>query len=519
MLLARGGKVLYVANANRNTVTVIDTEAGKAIETIGTAIDPRAPPGSTPNSLALSRRRVDPVRRQRQHQQPGRRQRQGTRRQHAAGLHPDGLVSDLGAVRRDGKTIYVANGKGEQLAGQPRRAQPAGPGGRSRSIREYIARPLPGNALDHSDARPDADGGVLPDGLRVQPAPPGTRRPCRASSRRPGTPSPARVGDPSPIKYCRLHHQGEPHLRPGLRRHAGRQRRPESVPVPRGGHAQPSRAGPRVRAARQLLRRGRGQRRRPRMVDGRLRHRLRREDLAARLPRRSRGVPYPSEGEFADRPAGGGYLWDRAAEKGVSYRSYGEFVENGKTPDDPGQRRVKALQGHFDPLFRSFDLDYPDVKRAERFLEELAGFEKAGEMPRLSILRLPNDHTSGTSPASRPSTASSPTTTWRWDGSSRGSARAGSGSRWPSSWSRTTRRTARTTSTRTAPSPWSSARTSSGTRRFDDVLHLVDAADDGADPGPGADEPVRRRGPADVSTRSRPRPTSRPTTTARPAST
>src|SRR5262249_37076648 len=54
MLLARGGKTLYVANANRNTVTVIDTEAGKAIETIGTAIDPKAPSGSTPSSLALT---------------------------------------------------------------------------------------------------------------------------------------------------------------------------------------------------------------------------------------------------------------------------------------------------------------------------------------------------------------------------------------------------------------------------------------------------------------------------------
>ncbi len=49
-------------------------------------------------------------------------------------------------------------------------------------------------------------------------------------------------------------------------------------------------------------------------------------------------------------------------------------------------------------MFRSFDMDYPDVKRAERFLQELAGFEKAGEMPQLSIVRLPNDHTSGTSP-------------------------------------------------------------------------------------------------------------------------
>ena len=32
----------------------------------------------------------------------------------------------------------------------------------------------------------------------------------------------------------------------------------------------------------------------------------------------------------------------------------------------------------------------------DHFLQELARFEKEGEMPRLIILRLPNDHTSGT---------------------------------------------------------------------------------------------------------------------------
>ncbi len=42
----------------------------------------------------------------------------------------------------------------------------------------------------------------------------------------------------------------------------------------------------------------------------------------------------------------------------------------------------------------------PDQKRADRFLEELAEFEQKGEMPRLIILRLPNDHTSGTRPGS-----------------------------------------------------------------------------------------------------------------------
>jgi hypothetical protein len=106
---------------------------------------------------------------------------------------------------------------------------------------------------------------------------------------------------------------------------------------------------------------------------------------------------YPAEGTFdaIARPSGG-YLWDRCAEAGVSYRSYGEWVANGKKPGDPGRATVKALEGHFDPLFRGFDMDYPDQKRADRFIEELGRFERAGDMPRLIILRLPNDHTEGT---------------------------------------------------------------------------------------------------------------------------
>src|SRR5207244_6350200 len=67
-----------------------------------------------------------------------------------------------------------------------------------------------------------------------------------------------------------------------------------------------------------------------------------------------------------------------------------------KSPTDPGIAKAKTLEGHFDPWFRSFDMDYPDQKRADRFLQELARFEKEGEMPQLIILRLPNDHTSGT---------------------------------------------------------------------------------------------------------------------------
>ena len=48
------------------------------------------------------------------------------------------------------------------------------------------------------------------------------------------------------------------------------------------------------------------------------------------------------------------------------------------------------------PRYRGFDLDYPDVERVKVFLEELAEYEKAGQMPRLIFMRLGNDHTSGT---------------------------------------------------------------------------------------------------------------------------
>src|SRR6202521_3023996 len=63
--------------------------------------------------------------------------------------------------------------------------------------------------------------------------------------------------------------------------------------------------------------------------------------------------------------------------------SYGEFVNNADQVGEPGTTAMPALQGHFDPLFRGFDLDYTDVARARRFIEELLVFEKSGAMPQL----------------------------------------------------------------------------------------------------------------------------------------
>ena len=137
MLLARGGKILFVANANRNTVTVIDTEVGRAIETIGTAIDPKAPPGSTPCSLALSpdesmllvanattnNLAVVNVK------DPG-----GSA---PLGFIPVGWYPTSVRLARDGKTIYVTNGKGGSSRANRDGPRP-GFAGRPSPTQEYI---------------------------------------------------------------------------------------------------------------------------------------------------------------------------------------------------------------------------------------------------------------------------------------------------------------------------------------------------------------------------------------------
>ncbi|MGE3821135.1 MAG: bifunctional YncE family protein/alkaline phosphatase family protein [Isosphaeraceae bacterium] len=394
MLLARGGKTLYVANANRNTVSVIDTEAGKAVETIGTAISPQAPSGSTPSSLALTpdesilfvanaatnNLAVVNVK------EPG--------KSAPLGFIPTGWYPTSVRIGRDGRTLFVANGKGGSSRANRDGPNPLAPGGGDRT-RQYIGglyqgtlsiipMPSPSQVAAHSKTVYENCPMKAENPLAVTgPAPEA------------GNPIPGKVGGPSPITHCiyvikenRTYDQvfgdmkagnGEPSLCLF----------PEEITP--NHHA--------LASEYVLLDNF--------YVDGEVSadgHEWTMGAYATDYVERTwplsyrgdRRVPYPSEGSLAISRPSGGYLWDKAAEKGVSYRSYGEFIRNGATPSDPATTGVKALIGHFDPKYRSYDLDYPDVKRAERFLEELAEFEKAGEMPRLIVMRLPNDHTSGT---------------------------------------------------------------------------------------------------------------------------
>lgn len=116
-----------------------------------------------------------------------------------------------------------------------------------------------------------------------------------------------------------------------------------------------------------------------------------------------------------------GFLWDNAVKHGVSIRNYGEFMMPAVRWRDPNKRGAvdflscyKTWKGIEDlVLFESkpgiesirdfspteyvgWNMSVPDQYRADYILKELAEFERKGEYPRLVIICLPNDHTSGT---------------------------------------------------------------------------------------------------------------------------
>ncbi|HEX4809797.1 MAG TPA: bifunctional YncE family protein/alkaline phosphatase family protein [Bryobacteraceae bacterium] len=103
-------------------------------------------------------------------------------------------------------------------------------------------------------------------------------------------------------------------------------------------------------------------------------------------------------GEPANTPPAG-YIWNNALQASVSIRDYGQWAQNLKSMDGPRQIdhvRDPSLAPYTDMNYRAFDLEYPDVKRAQEFIGEWKEFDAKGQAPQLMILRMGNDHTYGT---------------------------------------------------------------------------------------------------------------------------
>ncbi len=142
------------------------------------------------------------------------------------------------------------------------------------------------------------------------------------------------------------------------------------------------------------------------------------------------GVPVDMLGIRDVARAPGGYIWDNCARHGVSYRNYGfynAFSDGEKGPDGKpivkdNAPTKKALSGaHNDENFFRFDMAYADsdawktlnapaplqrraygkFNASSRYAEwrrEFDQYVKNGDLPQFSMLRLPRDHTQGTSP-------------------------------------------------------------------------------------------------------------------------
>jgi YVTN family beta-propeller protein len=130
---------------------------------------------------------------------------------------------------------------------------------------------------------------------------------------------------------------------------------------------------------------------------------------------------YPYWGGDAMAYSGGGFLWDNALAGGRSLRIYGEFVKASIGWKDPAQKgrpnfldcyqdwrdgtgkvevrataAIKTLEPYLCPTAIGFPATVPDQHRADQFLRDLKEFERKDAMPNLMIMLLPNDHTSGT---------------------------------------------------------------------------------------------------------------------------
>jgi len=393
MALAKSGRYLFVANANRNSVTVLDTSTGGTQETLDASLSPNALPGSTPNSLALS--------------PDGRKlfvanacnnnvavfDISSIGHARALGFIPVGWYPASVRVTPDGRQLLVANGRGLTSLANPEGPQP---GGRAETNSQYIAELFPG-ALSVIDLPTGRDWDTklaiwTAQAYQCAPQPGATAGAIPADN-----PVPSHPGQTSPIKFCiyvikenRTYDQvlgdlpqgnGDPKLclfpanvTPNHHKLATDFVLLDNfyvdATVSADGHEWSMGAYA--------------------------------SDFVEKTwplnygHNRDKKYPYPSEGVFPIAAPFNGYIWDRAREAGVSYRSFGEFTIAGKKPGEPNTTKLSALQGHIDLEFPGFDLTHPDQKRADRFISELHRFESEGEMPRLQIVRLPNDHTAGT---------------------------------------------------------------------------------------------------------------------------
>lgn len=379
------GRRLFVTNGNQNTVSVIDVETGQVTETLFTGLYPEFSEGSTPNSLSLSPdgHRLFIANADNNFitvmdiSQPGE-----TR---SLGFIPSGWYPTCVRYDKTTKQIIVANGKGSISKPNPKGPNPYV----KNPHEEYIGTLLTGTLSLIDDPSLPQLGEY--SRMAYNNTPSATLPPDTISGQ---NPIPKGETEHSPIKHIfyiikenRTYDQvfgdmkegnGDPHLCLF------------DENITPNHHA----------LARQFVLLDNFYCDAEVSADG---HNWSMGAYATDYVEKSwptmygdRGGDYEYEGGFPIVYPSQGYLWDDCARHGISYRSYGEFVENGKNADDSSTALTTSLKGHIAPFYHGWDLDFSDVDRVKLWEKEFDRYERDGGLPQFQIIKLPNDHTAGT---------------------------------------------------------------------------------------------------------------------------
>lgn len=101
-----------------------------------------------------------------------------------------------------------------------------------------------------------------------------------------------------------------------------------------------------------------------------------------------RGGNYDSEGHRDIGTNKDGFFWNNCERHGVSFRSYGEFVDNFRP-------NIPVLKDHYCKYFSGYNLDLRDTVRFQQWKRDFDSLVVINAVPQFMTIRFPNDHTQG----------------------------------------------------------------------------------------------------------------------------
>lgn len=392
MCLTKNGNYLYVANANDNSVSVIDTRTNKVVETLNAALYPGAPSGSTSNGVALS---------------------DDEKTLYIANADNNCLaVFDVSVISKSkskgfipvgwfptnvkvlGTNIYVTNGKGLTSYANPRGPNPVN--------KKQVVISHQGDST--KPANVEYIGGLFLGTLSIIKTPsaeqlgvytkavykntPYTKAKELVTEGEAGNPVPRKVGDGSPIKhvfYIIKENRTFDQVLSDVKGGNG-----DTSLLLFGEKITPNQH----KLARDYVLLDNFYVDAEVSADG---HNWSMGAYATDYVEKNwqssyggRGGTHGTSGTLKIGNNRDGFIWDQCARYNVSFRSYGEFVADyqGKKP------RVDVLKNH-SAVYAPYTLTIPDTTRFYQWKKDFDSLVALNALPAFSSIRMGNDHTEG----------------------------------------------------------------------------------------------------------------------------